>query len=233
MGLLWRLLAFDDYDYEYVYIEDSDDRMAILPGGKRIPLEPLLVDNHILERRMTVSGSDKSVHIASALSINAKDKRGDFFVPIDVDISKVNVPTPIKQIFAPYTYYETAILTVTRGPRRLPFKSIIPVLCKVLSAPLTHRVNHNPSGKWTLFNALVSPLQDTAMDESWVFYMSKLMDIKMWMRPESMVCIENITKRYGENNFFQRIHEQMIAEGNILTCGNQGVDDFSFEQLRR
>ena len=42
-----------------------------------------------------------------------------------------------------------------------------------------------------------------------------------------------IMTRYGPKNFFRRIHEQMIGEGNILTCGNQGVDDFSFEQLRR
>ena len=84
-----------------------------------------------------------------------------------------------------------------------------------------------------MLNEIASPLQDTVLDENWVFYMSKLIDVKTWIRPESMGEVENIMTRYGPKNFFRRIHEQMIAEGNILTCGNQGVDDFSFEQLRR
>ena len=90
---------------------------------------------------------------------------------------------------------------------------------------------HNPTNHWTAFNAVSTPLQDTAMDESWLFYMSKLIDIKMWIRPESMSYVECLFERYGQNNFFQRIHEQMILEGNHLTCGDQGVDEFSFDRF--
>ena len=233
IGLLWRLLAFDDYDYEYVYVEDSDDRTSLLPDGKRISLKPLLVTKDILERRMSVPGGHRPVHVAAALSLSAKDKHGDFFIPVDVDISRSNVPTPIKQIYAPHTYYEGAILTMTRGSKRLPVRSIVPVLCECLNRQTTYFVYHNPTNHWTAFNAVCTPLQDTAMDENWLFYMSKLMDIKMWIRPDSMVYVENIFKKYGENNFFQRIHEQMMMDGNILTCGDQGVDDFSFERFRR
>ena len=231
VGLLWRLLAFDDYEYEYVYVEDSDDRTTLLPNGKRIPVEPLLITKEVLERRMSVPGGNRTVHVASALSVGAKDKDGDFFVPLDVDVEKHNVPTPIKQIYAPHTYYETSILSLTRGSRRLPFE-IVRVLCECLSRPTTHFLYHNPTDCWTLFTALMSPLQDTAMDESWAFYMSKLIDIKMWIRPESMGYVENFFKKYGENNFFQRIHEQMVIDGNILACGDQGVEDFSFERFR-
>ena len=231
IGLLWRLMAFDDYDYEYVYIDDSDDRTALMPNGKRESITPLLVDNDILKRRMGVPNQNKEVQMAAALSLGAKDKYGNFFMPVDIDTEQFNTPTPIKQIFAPYTYYEGAILTVTRGSKRLPFRSIIPVLCECLNRQTTYFVYHNPTNHWTAFNAVATPLQDTAMDESWLFYMSKLIDIKMWIRPESMSYVEHLFEWYGQNNFFQRIHEQMILEGNHLACGDQGIDEFSFDRF--
>ena len=231
IGLFWRLLAFDDYDYEYVYMEDSDDREEIGLDGKRTLIEPLIVTNEILERRMMLSvGGNEMVHIASALSVDAKDKHGDFFVSTNVDISRVNVPSP-KRIFPPHFYYETAILSVTRGPRRFPFKNIVPVLCKVLEIPSTYLVYHNPTNHFSQFNSIISPLQDSAIDEAWVFYMSKLIDVKMWIRPEHMGWVEQIVKRYSNKSFFQRIHEQMVLEGNHLMCGNQGVDSFSFDRF--
>ena len=154
-----------------------------------------------------------------------------FVEPLDVDIERSNVPTPIKRIYAPHTYYETAILTITRGPRRLPFRSIVPVLCECLNKPPSYLLYYNPTNCWSQFSAIASPLQDSAIDENWVFYISKLIDVKMWIRPESMSCVEDTMKRYGDKNFFRRIHEQMIMEGNILTCGHQGVDEFSFDNF--
>ena len=227
VGLMWRHLAFDDYRYEYVYSDDTDDRFETV-NGKRIPVDRLLVDKGILERRMlTSNGND--VHIAAALSF-ANDREGNFFHETQIDLTD-HIPTPFYHIYAPYSYYEAAVLTITRGPRKLPFDSMVPILCECLDRRTKHFLYHYESNKWSSFNELASTFQDYALDESWVFYMSKLLDVKMWILPHHMEYVEQMMKKYGRQCFWKRIHEQMILEGNHLMCGDQGVDDFSFDRF--
>lgn len=228
VGLMWRPLAFDDYRYEYVYMDDTDDRFTII-DDKKVKVDPLVVDKHILERRMSTP-DESEVHIAAALSF-ANDKAGDFFHETPIDLTHSHIPTPFYHLYAPYSYYETAVLTITRGPRKMPFNTIVPILCEVLNRRTKHLLYHAPSNKWSSFNELVSTLQDYSLDESWVFYMSKLLDVKMWILPHHMEYVEQIMKRYGHRCFWKRIHEQMILEGNHLACGDQGVDEFSFDRF--
>ena len=231
IGTLWRLLAFDDYDYEFVYLDDTDKRVALDEHGNKVDIEPLLVDNEILERRF--SGLKDEVHIASALSTGVKDLPGNFFVeyPHASVLDVLNQPTPFHHIFAPDTYYQTQIFDLTRGPLRMPFDSVVPFLCAMLDKSPKHIVFDRNSNSYSSFNEVMSCGNAYAPEEGFAFFMSKLLNIKAWFREDSIAWLRALMERYGNRCFYRRIHEQLISDGNHLMRGNEGVEAFSFDDL--
>ena len=74
-------------------------------------------------------------------------------------------------------------------------------------------------------------VQSCELGETWVFYMSKLMDIKMWVEPQHYNWVRRAMKKYGDECFWKRLQDQMILDGNYLACGDQGAEPFSYEEF--
>ena len=229
LGTTWRHLAFDDYDYPYVYIDDTDRRAHLLPDGGSILVDELRKDQGILDRCFSRGDGGKRPHLTSALSF-ARDGNANLFHHVDIDESLFAF-TPSSRIRNPASYYETAVCELVRGPDRLPFDDIVPILVESMMAPDGYTIFHQPSFQWTFMKEVSAPLQCFASDETWPFYMSKLIDIKVWVRPEDMKWVESAIKRYGDHCFWRRLHQGIQLDGNYLACGDQGVDSFSFDRF--
>ena len=229
-GMLWRQLAFDDYDYPYVYLEDTDLR----PNELRVTME-------ILERMFSCEKQNFEPHIVSSLSFN-QDFVFNLFYETSTKPTDHNESTLLNgleflwRIVGPENYYKTSILTMARGPKRLPFANIVNIFSEVLfNLPHTYEVvfqDHSFSHYYMSHVTDIMPtLQSHEIGESWVFYLSKLMDIKMWVEPRHMELIEKGFARYGDSFFWRRIQEQMLLDGNYLACGDQGVELLAFERF--
>lgn len=233
IGMNWRLLAFDDYDYEYVYLEDTDPRVDQSTGA---PIDELRVNSEILARMFHCGNSDIEPAIVSSLSFS-RDLEGNLFYETQAHETyatsaetELNGPRRLCCITNPAHYYRTSILTMARGPRRLPFDNIVPILCEVLfNSPNQFQLIHTNSHRTSYAIDAMPSLTSYELGETWVFYLSKLMPIKMWIEPRHMGWVAQHLKRHGKSSFWRRLHEQMIIDGNYLACGDQGVDRFSFE----
>ena len=231
-GMLWRQLAFDDYDYPYVYLEDTDLRA-----------DELRVDTEILERMFSCEKKDFEPQIVSSLCFN-QDFNFNLFYENKTEPVKDNGETILNgleflwHIVGPENYYKTNILSMARGPKRLPFSDIRKVFSEVLFKQSdTYEVilqDHQFDRYYMSHVTDIMPtLQSHEIGESWVFYLSKLMDIKMWVEPRYLEIIEKGFDRYGEHFFWRRIQEQMLLDGNYLACGDQGVEPLDFERFYR
>lgn len=231
-GMLWRQLAFDDYDYPYVYLEDTDLRE-----------NELRITPEILERMFSCEKENFEPHIVSSLSFN-QDLDFNLFYETRTKPTNHNELTLLNgleflwHIVGPENYYKTSILTMARGPKRLPFDNIVNIFSEVLfNLPHTYEVvfqDHSFNHYYMSHVTDIMPtLQSHEIGESWVFYLSKLMDIKMWVEPRHMELIEKGFARYGDSFFWRRIQEQMLLDGNYLACGDQGVEPLAFERFYR
>jgi len=237
-GMLWRQLAFDDYNYEYVYLEDTDPHRKDGDGNL---IEELRVNTEILERMFSCEKRDFEPQIVSSLSFN-QDLNFNLFYenkaePIEHDGETIlNGMRHLWHMISPENYYKTQILTMARGPKRLPFDNIVNIFSEVLfnqtdtyeivciGAPFDQDYMSHVTD-------IMPTLQSHEIGESWVFYLSKLMDIKMWIEPRHLELIEKGFARYGEHFFWKRIQDQMLLDGNYLACGDQGVEPFAFERF--
>ena len=227
IGMLWRQLAFDDYDYEYVYLEDTDLRR----DGDNNLIEELRVTKEILERMFSTGNSGVDPHIVSSLSFDQDMDATLFYEAMtDKDVNQKN--ETLWCMFSPANYYKSHILTMARGPKRLPFDNIVPILCEVLfNTSDNYQIIDAGNRTISMVRDYLPAVQSCELGETWVFYMSKLMDIKMWVEPQHYNWVRRAMKKYGEKCFWKRLQDQMILDGNYLACGDQGVEPFSYEEF--
>ena len=137
LGSIWRYLAIDDFDYEYVYVVDVDE----------LPENRMHLNSQELSHRIR-KGASSEVHIASAVTFVPEQNR--FYddpdwseIPVFYD---VHIPMRDSSMMAkPSNYCLMGGCTFTRGPRRLPFDSIVPIFYYLLAKHDDIVLYHPPS----------------------------------------------------------------------------------------
>ena len=227
IGMLWRYMAFDDYDFEYVYIEDLDDRGAYV-DNKWQSVERSKADLKDLKKRTS------DMHVGTALTFVYKEEHF-FWEPEKDDISFfqwVDMPSHDPVFIHRLSYFcRTCANTVTRGPRRLPFKNIIPILCNFLQREDSRIIYHPPTNQWSAFRETSANIGYNEMDEHYLFHLTKVINIKYWIPVEKLSIARRIMRRYGEDCLLARLYQQLIDEGNRLVIEDNEEAGFLFSAL--
>ena len=231
IGCLWRYLAFDDYRYEYVYIEDTDERGAYV-NNKWMNVERIKSTSYVLQSRLY-----GGAHIGTALTF--VDKEAEFFGEenrshIDFfEWHKIPIYDPV--FMCRLTYFcRSCASTMTRGPKRLPFDDIVPMLCYFLDKGNSQIIYHPQANYWSNFHEIPANMGYNEMDEHFLFHLTKILDVGYWIPPEKMFIAQRLMKHYGEDCFLARLYRQLISEGNNLgVFYNEGSEkkysDFAFD----
>ena len=231
IGMLWRNLAFDDCRYPYVYVEDLDERYAYR-GNKFQPVPRIEAHLRYLKSRFEPT----SANFASALtfifdedSLFSDEKTDEipFFRWEDISIDD---PVFIHRLC---NFCRANASTLIRSLERLPF-DMTRVLCRYLTLSDTQIFYHPRRHIWTNFREITPSLDFRFLDERWLFYLTKLVEVKWWIPPEKMFIFDRIYKRYGEQTMLIRLYKQLVAEGNYLEIEDEDDDrgdPFPFDSL--
>ena len=209
VGLFWRFLAFDDFDYEYVYIQDADawDDM----GAHRDPK----MNRGVLEWTI----SDPSVvHIAGHLVIPTRDRDWGWNsdcrdIPLFHELPYSFHEAIIYQVSKYFPVHELLLL---RGPRRPSFQSFVPFFLYHWLQTETCVLYHPSLNLWSNFAEARWGVQGWRMNVNWHFYLSKILALKYYFFDESQAHLQWIINRYGSDYFWVRLFKQFVEDGNLL-----------------
>lgn len=218
IGMLWRFLAFDDYRYPYVYIEETDGPVEQRNG------KWTLVDNpnpnaYTFDRFETKTKIDNEVaHFGTEiLCLPPPEDRTDSF-PQDcplmfwVDDSRLSDPLFIHRLSE---YVQCVTPTLIRSPRRLPF-SMTAMLCSHFDCEEQRVVYHESLNLWTTLRERQSNLNYRYIDHHWLFNLTKILSVKMFFSELHIIDAYPYIQKHGDNWFVKRIYDNLIADGNTL-----------------
>ena len=225
LGSLWRFLAIDDFDYEYMYVTDVDETWE----------NRMILDTQELSYRLE-KGTSSQVHIASAVTFtieqNCFNEDPNWSeIPVFFD---VRVPMRDSSMMARLSNYCLLnACTFTRGPRQLPFTSIVPFLCHFLQKSDDIVLYHPPTNQWTSFLTIPHHHDYNQMDEHWLFPLCRVLDVKHWIPNLSnvMSMVDRVKNWYGEDCFVNRMCCQMIREGNYFLIENAEDRGYLFDAI--
>ena len=237
VGQLWRHLALDDYDYEYVYIEDIDGRGSVEDGKWVKLIDPVHYALRDTDDKLKKFVDVDYAHIGTGLTWTpnefedyrtGKISRSDeltFFVPIDIpemdnDYALIQRLCRFNLSWSPW---------IVRGPRRLPCE-IKRILCRYVNEG-THRILYHPRlNRWSTFREVFPNLCGIPLDEEWLFYASKLFRLKYYVLSDRLPLMKSILKRYGRDCLVRRMYKQILENGSYIQVFETG-EDFSFDLL--
>lgn len=222
-GMLWRNLAFDDYNYPYVYIEDLDNRYGWV-SNRFQPVDRICMNLRVLKRRFKPTDAN----FASALTFIFDE--GSFFNSGNEDTLQffkwesmsIDDPVFIHQLA---NYCRSNASTLTRSPEALPFR-VKDALCRYLSRVDTQIFYRHSENVWTTFRERTPSLDFRYLDERWLFYLSKIVDVKWWIPPEKVFIFDRIFQRYGQQALLLRLYRDLVDSGNYLVI--EGQENISF-----
>ena len=221
IGVFWRYLAFDDYDYEYVYIDETDGEGEFV-DGKWMRAEDkiksgFLYDRKAIERRLeTPKGfADFSTPVLPV-------------PPVEIDQGLLpNMGIPLFFVSEDYRlsdpwfiyrlseYVQTGSPLLTRGPNQLPFS-----MARMLAAHFergTERILYHPSiNAWCNVRERHPNLNYRYTDDQWLFHLTKVLKINMKIGGLELLKCYADQKRFGDAFFIKRIYDALERDGNYL-----------------
>ena len=197
IGMQWRILAYDDYAYQCVYMDDTDwhDNLEIM-------------DDDEFDRRFPVEVRDK-FHFSLTSFTPFQDHSADLW---DFHSFHRDVYWDIFYIRNPLNYFLFHDLAIIRGSRRVPFEVIVPFLVE----PWTKRGKlytlFDPARDiWTDVGELVVRHEWVNYLGFWLFYLRKQLALRYWY----LIDYYELLNTLDENHFLKRLHHQIFEkEGN-------------------
>ena len=236
VGVLWRFLAFDDMDYEYAYIEETDGVGQFV--GEEWELSPYKDFNKEIAASRFCGNPDFSTKMSF---LPPGEKRDNSFPQDDcplffwVDDYRLSDPLFIHRLSE---YVQFMSPTLIRGPNPLPFK-----MARMMAAHFDRGTNriiyHEDINAWTNVRERHMNLNFRYIDDHWLFHLTKVIDVNFYGVGAEMLLCDPFLKKYGETWFEKRIYDNLIADGNrLLMLENEEYGspfDFSehfWEQIR-
>lgn len=113
MGQRWRALAYDRYDYPFVYMDDTD------VGDSQAPLP-----DEVLYRRIQVLKDYPDAHFHFTIA----RVRDEWLKQLHFEFDSLRYR--LMGILSLRMYFNTRSMRLIRGPKRLPFARIVPILSR-------------------------------------------------------------------------------------------------------
>ena len=228
IGSVWRFMALDDTRYPYVYIEDVDDRYGVDNSGNRTKVNRLRLDQSRLDRRLH-RGVESPVHFASAVTFLRKEapvyEKAVYEIEFFIFKGGFAYPAIIPR-FSSLCLVNAS--TLTRGPKPLPFDSIVPILCELLNRNDELTLYLPETNVYTRFMQASGAYEYNTLDEHWLFPLTRLVQSKFWIPPQKIPLIDFVN-RFGKDCFLVRMYHQMMEEnGHYLVIEGKETDGFAF-----
>ena len=186
IGHLWRLLVFDDFEYPYASTSDLDT-------FSKTWRSPELICGNNLENFMT--------HINFSPG-RYKESGCDLFFH----------HRHLRAIFPVAQYMRSCVISMIRSPIRFPFASLRQILCHLLDDSGV-RILYNPEmNLWT--NVHEGSYFYHSFDDFWLPLLSKILNIKFWIRKKRVQEALALSERYGKNVLCARLWRQLVKEGH-------------------
>ena len=206
VGHLWRLMVYDNFDYQFAYCEDADSH-----DGSR-----WFTDLEMLKKRV-LWDTEYPVNFGATLLFSPRIRPLrllKFFVLSNTSCKHSRFIEPLA------AFCRNGIRTTTRGPRELPFKSIVPILCHLLGKTESLVLYHPQTHRWTTYHDL-STFSFHAMDDYWLMPLTKVLNIHFWLSGRKAALLQEIFEFNGINYFLGRLFRQLRREGNYISlqCG--------------
>ena len=239
VGILWRYLALDDYNFEYVYAEDIDANGAFKDNYKFI---------HRWQIKNSIQGLEKRLHrpyggpaqLAQPVAVRPNE-----FVNYPVSDASYNRSPEL--LFFLHSD-KGRVLThdigtfcmswgnwMVRGPRKLPC-SIIPLICRDFLRDPTLQIYNPSKAHWSRFYQSERVLVSYGPDDVFPFYLTRILDIKYSLFQNRVEVLQAIYKFYGEDCFLLRLYKQLVEEGTYFGYFVEGdvlrEVPFAFEMLK-
>ena len=197
LGMQWRILAYDDYDYSYVYLNDTHH----VPKGEYNDVE-------FKEKVLTDSLLD-TFHFALVTDPPMRDPHLELY-----NIAYYNKPPGFRShyfyVMELNNYLNFNDLKIVRGPMRLPFSDVVRIIAASYERRLNPYTVYDPRySVWTELGQLPFFLEWTNGLGYWIFFLRR--HIKIWYR-----YIEDYHRLLNElnaNHFLKRLHNQEIENG--------------------
>ena len=237
IGVLWRYLAFDDYDYEYVYIEETDGEGIFVDGvwkraENKIKTGWLHDRERIKQRLETASGC--AHFYANVLPTPPVELRDGLFPDTDFPLlfwsEDFRLSDPLF-IYRLSEYVQLGNPLLTRGPNKLPF-SMPRMLASHFERPTQRILYHASINAWCNVRERHPNLNFRYVDDQWLFHTSKVLKLNLALTgPELLKCYTD-QKNFGDAFFVKRIYNTLEQNGNhVFLAGKKNAGNpFNFPQ---
>ena len=207
IGNMWRILALTDYRYDYVYFDDvhvsAPQRRHAVTFER---FQGLFANTDAVIASLLVAPPTQYHTFLTVLP-------PDFFFDISDHFYQ-----PIVQIIPIDAFLKTMIFDWYRGPQKLPPMDLPYILLSCLNQhPLTQVYDPELNG-WTYLQPVAQMYQDVDSAEKIMFYLSKLVKLKLWFYGANLSWYLEGYKKSGDDFFWKR----MIGDVNCeLTFGDR------------
>ena len=216
IGTFWRFLGFDDYNYPYVYILEIDGR-CVVKNGEWV-CTPSRASSGRVERFRSALGEDDSIDMMSPILPSPPGETRlasitkDYPLLFWVDDYRLSDPLFLHRLTE---YFQSVSPAIIRGPRRIPF-SFRDIFCHHFARSDERILYHPEFHLWTNIRERHPNLNFRYIDDHWLFHLTKVIRIRHLIHSKALARLAPIFKRYGENWFFKRICDDLIADGNTF-----------------
>ena len=212
VGVLWRCLAFDDYDYAYVYLEETDGHGSWVDGKWKIG-EAQRYDREVLWTQLRTPLEAKLADMYCHVLLPVPVEEGNDFYPVDDDMplmfwaNDVRLSEPLF-LYRLSEYMQTFSVPFVRGPRRLPF-SFERMLIAHFERGTSQIVYHPLLNGWTHLRERHPNLNFRYIDDQWLFHLTKVMKVNIGLPGADLMASDKSFQRFGESWFVKRLYDHL------------------------
>ena len=191
MGMQWRILAYDDYDYPFVYINDTHH----VPKGE--------YTDYYFQEKVPICSLRDTLNFSL---VGDPPKR-------DPHLQLYNIGFYKKPGFRSHYYYALELnnyfnfndLKIVRGPLHLPFSDILPIITASYRRRLQPYMVYDPRyNLWTELGQLPFFLEWTNGLGYWIFFLRKHIRVSY----RYIETYHRILNKLDESHFLKRLHNQ-------------------------
>ena len=197
LGMQWRLLAYDDYSYPCVYMNDTHY------DGLEMPDEQL-------ENRFP-----KDLWDSFNLSLTSAMPYHDSFLTLhDIrNFERDNFVSHYFFVYSPLTYLQAFGMSILRGPQRLPFANIVSIVAACYEERGNLHTLYDPRHRlWTEVGELRFWMEWVCMLGFWIYFLRK----HITFRYHYLEDYHKLLNSVDQEHFFRRLHHQVFDEKGHL-----------------
>ena len=197
MGQQWRILAYNDYDYPYVYMADTPKHTGDLPDKRlkdKYPKE--LLDKYHFTLTSVEPTMDYSVSLCDILLFQRNPNRHTHcFFTYELN-----------------DYFNFCDLKIIRGPNRLPFPDVVPIIgaCYQERRAL-YKLYDSRYNIWTEMSHLPFWLEWENILGYWILFIRK----HITLRYRYLKNYLQLFDRLDDNHFLKRFHYQILENRSV------------------